>query len=226
MDKLSRAAEEGDFIGLLAPAVRDRLLKGSPREFYRAGTVFYAPGAGARVLIVNSGLVRIFFQDSEGSQATLLFGATNSLIGVINVFGEIPDFHAEAVLDTVAISIDIHTFRNLIAEDAQTAAAVAAYLAARLRKTLELVTVRSLGTIRERLAYDLLERARIQQDHPGRFWLRATQGDLADSIGTAREVASRTLATLRAEGIVETGHGSVRIIDPVKLARIVRGLIG
>lgn len=219
------AAEGGDFLVLLTPAARDRLLADSTRNRYPAGAVFYEPGDGPHVLIVQSGLIRVYFVDAEGRQTTVLYAAKNSLLGIVNVFGLIPDLHGQAVLDTVTIRIDVRTFQNVIADDVQTAGALAAYLATRLRKNFDLLTVRTLGSVRERLAYDLLERARVEHGDVGSFVVRTTQADLADSIGTSREVASRALKDLRVEGIVETARKSVRISDPIRLARIVRGLI-
>jgi len=55
--------------------------------------------------------------------------------------------------------------------------------------------------------------------------VRATHADLADSIGSSREVVSRTVRDLRAVGIVETTPGMVRVIEPVRLSAIVRGFV-
>jgi CRP-like cAMP-binding protein len=82
-----------------------------------------------------------------------------------------------------------------------------------------------LGTIRERVAYDLLDRACRCQLLRGRLEVKATHADLADSIGTSREVVSRTLRDLRAVGIVEAVPGMVRVIQPVRLSAIVRGFV-
>lgn len=79
-----------------------------------------------------------------------------------------------------------------------------------------------LGNIPERLAFDLLERATVTQLSLGRLEARATHQDLADSIGSSREVVSRTLKELLAAGIVETAPGLTRVLDPVRLADIVR----
>lgn len=147
-----------------------------------------------------------------------------SLIGIINVFGLIPDLNAQAVIETVTIDVDLNTFQDLIAGDVA-AASVAKSLAVRLRKTLQLVTVRSLGNIRERLAYGLLERARMESEEPGTLCVRATQADFVDAIGTSREVATRNLAALRAEGVIATDRKLIRIVEPIRLATIVRGLI-
>jgi CRP-like cAMP-binding protein len=98
-------------------------------------------------------------------------------------------------------------------------------MAARIRSAFQLIAVRSLGSIRERLAYDLLDRACRTQLVVGRLEVRATHADLADSIGSSREVVSRALRDLRAAKIVETTPGMVRVIDPLHLAAIVRAFV-
>ena len=88
-----------------------------------------------------------------------------------------------------------------------------------------LVAVRSLGSIRERVAYDLLERACQSQLVVGRLGIAAKHADLADSVGTSREGVSRSLRDLRDAGIVEPSPGMVTLLDPVRLSGIVRGYV-
>lgn len=83
----------------------------------------------------------------------------------------------------------------------------------------------SLGTIPERLAFDLLERASRSQLSLGRLDAKGTQQDLADSFGSSREVVSRALKELRAAGIVETAPGLTRVLDSIRLADIVRTFV-
>ncbi len=97
--------------------------------------------------------------------------------------------------------------------------------ASRVRDAYRLIAVRSLGNIRERVAYDLLDRAAQSQLVVGRLEVIATQADLADSIGSSREVMSRALRDMRAEGIVETAPGLIRVLDPERLAAIVRAFV-
>ena len=212
----------GDFLSLLSAAARERLVSTSHRIDYPAGRVLYHPGEGERVLIVTRGIVRIFFQDSEGRQATIFFAHPNSIVGIVNALGEIPQLFGQAVVRTTAIRVDPFVFRDLINRDLSTAVAVAGFLATRLRKTIELVSLRTLGSIRERLAYDLLDRACRIQLETGQLVVDANQRELADSIGTSREVAARALAQLRLEGLITTRRGMVRIESPNRLAKIVR----
>jgi CRP-like cAMP-binding protein len=75
------------------------------------------------------------------------------------------------------------------------------------------------------VAYDLLDRACQCQLVRAKLEVRATHADLADSIGSSREVVSRTLRDFRAAGIVETAPGMVRVIQPQRLSAIVRGFV-
>lgn len=212
---------KADFLTLLSPAARERIVTTSHHVDYSGGSIVYRPGDGERVVIVINGIVRIYFEDSEGRQATVLFAHPGSIVGVVNVLGEIPRLHAQAIVPVSAIQLDHEVFRDLIKSDLSTANAVAGYLAARLRKTMELVSLRTLGSIRQRLAYDLLDRACREQLATGQLTVIANQAELADSIGTSREVAARALALFRSEGLISTGRGTIRIEHPSRIAEIV-----
>jgi CRP-like cAMP-binding protein len=192
------------------------------RVDFPAGSIFYRPGEGPRVLIVSTGLVRLYFQDLDGRQATVLFAHEGSLVGAVNVLGQVPKLFAQAVIATTVTTLDPRGFEQLLEEDLATCRALGTYVAWRLRRALELVGLRTLGTIRERLAYDLLDRACRAQLDSGHLEVAASQAELAESIGTTREVASRALAVLRAQGLVTTTRGMVRIADPTSLGNIVR----
>jgi CRP/FNR family transcriptional regulator len=45
-----------------------------------------------------------------------------------------------------------------------------------------------------------------------------SQQELADSVGSVREVVARILAELRAEHLVRTAAGQVEVIDPIRLS--------
>ena len=45
----------------------------------------------------------------------------------------------------------------------------------------------------------------------------ATHERLAAATGTSREVATRTLGTMQAEGILRTGRGKVEVLDLERL---------
>ena len=74
----------------------------------------------------------------------------------------------------------------------------------------------AFATVRQRLARHLLDLASERRRGP-ELVARLTQQELADAVGTAREVVVRVLRELRAEGVVETGRHGITIRDPEAL---------
>lgn len=132
---------------------------------------------------------------------------------------------AQAVVDSTLRVLDLETVRELAASEIEVVTAIATMLAARLRYDLRMIAVRSLGNISERLAFDLLERASRFQLAAGRLEAQATHEALAASIGSSREVVSRALRQLRDARVVDTAPGRTLILDPVRLAELVRAFV-
>jgi CRP-like cAMP-binding protein len=128
----------------------------------------------------------------------------------------------QVVVESSLTTLDMANVRGLVSTEIEILGAVAIQLSSRLRHSTRLIAIRTLGNIRERLAYDLLERAMRSQLSVGRLDVSATHTELAQSIGTSREVVSRALSSLRAIEIVDTAPGMVRVVDPIRLAGIVR----
>jgi CRP/FNR family transcriptional regulator len=214
--------EDVDFLSLLGDSNRRRILDGSTQTDYRAGTVAFRPDGPPSVFVIEHGLARGYSSLPDGRQATIGFIHEKELVGALTIVSRPLRVFVQIVADSTVTCLDLETARKLAAGEVEVSAALAVRLAAYARNAARLIAVRSLGNIRERLAYDLLERACRSQLAVGRLEVKATQSDLADSIGSAREVISRALSALRAEGIVETAPGTIRVILPMRLADIVR----
>lgn len=214
-----------DFLSLLSDANRRRLLEGSTKTVFRAGTIAFHPEAPPTSFLLEHGLARAYCSVPDGRQATVTFFHSHDLVGGITLISQAPRIHVQAVVDSTMATLDMEKVRDLALTEIEVTIAIATHLAARIRSAFQLIAVRSLGNIRERVAYDLLDRACRSQLAIGRLEVRATHSDLADSIGSSREVVSRALRDLRAAGIVETSPGMVRVIDPLHLAAIVRSFV-
>lgn len=216
------AADDVDFLSLLSEVNRRRLLEGSTRDVYPAGALVIDPDSPPKVFLIERGLVRAYTTVPDGRQATVAFVHSKELVGVTTIVSHAPRLQAQVVAESTLRTLDLENVRQLASTENEVLAAVATALAARLRNATRLIAIRSLGNIRERLAYDLLERAARTQLTVGRLDVTAKHAELADSIGSSREVVGRALSGLRAEGIVETAPGVVRVIDPMSLAGMVR----
>jgi CRP/FNR family transcriptional regulator, cyclic AMP receptor protein len=214
-----------DFLSLVTAANRERLLAGSTQGTFPPGSIVIRPDGPPAAYLLETGLARTYWNVPDGRQATMAFAHPTELVGVTSITGEPPWLFLQVITESRMTILDINAVRKLAATDVEISTAVGAHLLRRLREAYRLIAVRTLGNIKERVAYDLLDRAAQSQLVVGRLEVRATQADLADSVGSSREVMSRALRELRVEGIVETAPGVIRVLDPTRLAAIVRAFV-
>jgi len=225
MSALALAREDVDFLSLLSEANRRRLLEGSTQTLFPAGSIAFHPEGPPTSFLLERGLARAYCSVPDGRQATVTFFHAHELVGGTTLISRAPRIYVQAVVDSTMATLDVETVRNLAMTEIEVTIAIATHLAARIRSAFQLIAVRSLGNIRERVAYDLLDRACRSQLVVGRLEVKATHADLADSIGSSREVVSRALRDFRLANIVETAPGMVRVIDPIRLVAIVRAFV-
>jgi CRP-like cAMP-binding protein len=218
----SPVGDDIDFLSLLGADNRRRFLEGSVQAVYPAGAHVFHPDSPPKTFLIDRGLVRAYTTVPDGRQATVGFRHARELVGGTMTVSHAPNLLAQVVVESSLTTLDMANVRRLVSTEIEILGAVATQLAARLRHSTRLIAIRTLGNIRERLAYDLLERAMRSQLSVGRLEVSATHTELAQSIGSSREVVSRAVSGLRAMEIVDTAPGMVRVIDPIRLAGIVR----
>lgn len=218
--------EEIDFLSLLSDRSRRRLVAGAKRTAHRAGVVTHHPGSPQSAAIVERGLVRIFSSDPEGRQATVAFMSSGELIGGTTLMGEQwAGASVQAVVDTTLLALDVEAGRRAAATEIDVCTAVATHLAAQVKNLSRTIAVRSLGNVSQRLAFDILERACRTQLENGRLEALLSHSELADSIGSSREVVSRILSGYRGAGIVRTSPRRILVLKPPMLVHALRAYL-
>ena len=217
-------AGDVDFLGLLSEDARSRILVGAHSFTLPAGAITYLPHTLVAD-VVEAGLVRIFLSSADGRQASFAYVHAPSFYGAPTIAGPGMPTSGQTLTETRLIRLDARHVFALFEEDLEVARGLARVMASRINQAARLVTIRTLGTVRERVAYDLLERASDEQLRGGTSRFRVTHEELAESIGSAREVISRTLAGLRRAGVLNVTPRVVEVIDMELLAAIVEGLV-
>jgi CRP-like cAMP-binding protein len=217
--------DDVDFLSLLSDANRRRFLEGSTKDVYAAGTIIFHPDGPFRAFLLERGLVRGYTTVPDGRQTSVTFFHSSDLVGGTAIVSHPPRILVQVVVKSSLTALDLERVRSLAASENEVLAAVADHLASRIRSAYRLIAVRSLGSIRQRLAYDLLDRACRSQLELGRLEARATHSELADSVGSSREVVSRAISGLRTDGLIETAPGLVRVLEPIRLSEIVRAFV-
>jgi CRP-like cAMP-binding protein len=178
------------------------------------------PGQPDYASVIASGLARVYVASASGREATVYYFHRGELLGKGIVPRSPVRVHVQAVTETEVTSLDVSLLRDLAARDIEISTALLTNYAALLAHAARIIAVRSFGDITERLAFDLLDRACRTQLISGRLVVRASQQQLADSIGSVREVVARSLRKMKDEGLVATAANLVRVLDVERLEEI------
>jgi len=196
---------------------RDQILVKSTRIRYAAGTIPFRPGDGDREDILEKGFARLYLTSSEGRQTTIRYVHAGELMGGLLVMGGVFDGSVQMIVDSTVIHLDLLTMRRRVDVDPAVGSALAADLAQRYSHCIRTIALHAFGSVVQRVAFDLLDRASRTQLSAGHLEAAVSQQEIADGIGSARPVVAKGLTAIRARRLVDTGHRRVRILDPAGL---------
>jgi CRP/FNR family cyclic AMP-dependent transcriptional regulator len=213
---LSKAISRS-FLSTLPDELVERLTAKSELVDYPAGTTFYREGDRPRTMLVVTGVIRVFLSSSEGRQVTVRYARSGEALGIPLAIGGPLNVRAQALTPSSLFTLDVSTLVETARQDARVALALAEELTRRLDDTLQQTAINAFGSVKQRVATHLLDLASSEQDRGGSLVARVSQQELADAVGSVREVVARVLRGLRLSGIVATSPDSVLIVDPVRL---------
>jgi CRP/FNR family transcriptional regulator, cyclic AMP receptor protein len=214
-----RDAAAAGTLSRLPAEVLTRLLDGQTVVRTAAGGVLYRPGEVAGLHLVVTGLLRVSMTSEEGRQVTVRYARRGDVLGVpVAVSGSAP-VSVHAVTDAVAVSTRPGVLPVLAQHDPRVGIWMTEELATRVDGLLQELARNTFWPVRRRLARHLLDLAATAQQG-GDLVVRASHQELADHIGTVREVVARTLGSLRADGYLVTEDHVIRITDAHALAEL------
>jgi CRP/FNR family transcriptional regulator len=199
--------------------LREHLLATSVTWVVPAGQPIFPPQAAwTRTGMIESGIARAYLGSVDGRQLTVRYVREGDAIGsVFTLAGDRAPLGISAVTECRVIEFDAGEVRKLVETDLGVARLFLALFNRRLEDLYATLAAMAFGSTRERLVGHLLELAQTDEA-TGRLVVPVTQQQLADSIGTVREVVARALRDLREEALVTTSGGRIEILDPVTLA--------
>ncbi len=191
------------------------LLAGARTRRYAKGETIFLDGEPCKGLFfVQSGTVKIYKISEAGREQIIHIQRAGDALAELPLFDNGPYPAAAAAMeDSSVLFIPKAAFDDLLARRPQLCRAVIAALAKRLRNMVELVENLSLRGVRQRLARLLLEEAKGRRT----FHLSFTNEELAARLGSVRDVISRTLSALQADGLIRLAGRQVEILDHERL---------
>ncbi|MGH9574827.1 MAG: Crp/Fnr family transcriptional regulator [Candidatus Acidiferrales bacterium] len=194
------------------------------KKHFDRGEVLFSEGDPCHGLfVVATGRIRIFKLSPSGREQILAVEGPGSSFAELPVFdGGVYPASASALEDAEVLFISRKDFQNYCREHPEVALKVLAVVGARLRRLVGIIEDLSFTTVRQRLISLLLRRAHesgTATKEGIRLALMATHQDLAAELGTVRELVSRNLSRLQAEGFLELDGRSIIVKDLPALKR-------
>jgi CRP/FNR family transcriptional regulator len=222
-EELLDRAVKASFLGVLNAHERSALAAGAMRLDIPAGTVIYRDADRARLAVVLDGLLRVFLTSPEGRQVTVRYARAEDLLGVAVTVGGPVDVSVQAVTDSTVAMVDPGRLESLARKNPQVAWAIAEELSRRLYEVLNELAGTAFLPLRDRIVRHLLDLAAEAQSG-GSSVAPITQQELADAVGSVREVVGRSLAELRAKRLIETTRDGIKVLDVAALHRELSGV--
>jgi CRP/FNR family transcriptional regulator len=195
----------------------------SSKRFERGETLFSEGDACRGLFIVGRGKIRIFKVSASGREQIL------SMEGPGSSFAELPVFDggnypasASASEESEVLFISRKDFQEFCREHPEVALKVIAVVGSRLRRLVGIIEDLSFTTVRQRLIGLIVRVAQASSTRTSdgvQVELNKTQQDLAAELGTVRELVSRNLGRLQAEGYLEMKGRSILVKDLAGLRR-------
>lgn len=184
----------------------------------QAGELIFSEGEPCEGLyVVESGAVKILTTSMSGREQVLTIEGPGQSIAELPVFdgGNFPA-SAVALTDTRLLFVGKKDFQALCLQHPEVALKVLKVVGARLRRLVGIIEELSFTTVRHRLAALLLRLAKRKGKQTPRgleVTITASNQELASHIGTVRELVSRNLSRLQAEGIIKLDGKTVTVLD-------------
>ncbi len=206
----------------LSDEVRQVITSSVVHRRFDAGQVIYVEGEPAEsIYILETGWIKATRMTREGREQAMMFMRPAEVFGDIAVLTGTPYPATVVALDAVDVwVIPAKTILDLIPRQPEFAMAIIQRLGERVLHYVGLVEDLSLRSVEARLASTLLQHAEQSEGRllvPRREW--TTFDEMAIRLGTVRDVLSRALKNLEAEGLLRVEKQAIILLDPKGLGQ-------
>lgn len=201
--------------------VQAALLDAARHRSYDAGQIIYLAGDPVtHVFLLERGWVKASRMTRAGREQGLLFLRPVDVFGHIGLFTDGTYPGTTTALERADVwAIPGELILRLVAEHPAFALGLIRELSDRIRYYIALAEDLGLRSVDARLAHNLLRNAVVTDGQlvvPRRGW--TTFDEMAVRLGTVRDVLSRSLKKLEADGLIRVERGAVVVLDPAGLA--------
>jgi len=216
--ELATVLEKTALLSSLSQAELQQLAARTVRKRFGVGELLFSEGEPCNGLhMIARGKVRIFKTSMGGREQVLAVNVPGESVAELPVFdGGAYPASAVAIEETEIAYISRRDFQAHCMEHPEVALKVLAVVGARLRRLVGIIEELSFTTIRQRLISALVRMAEGEGKQTARgieFQLPGSHQELASQLGTVRELISRNLMRLQAEGLLEVDARQIVVTD-------------
>ncbi len=189
------------------------------RSFHRGEILHNGSADCVGLLLVLKGQLRVYTVSDEGRELTLyrLLERDFCLFSASCVLNSIQfDVTVSAAEDTTVLHMPPELYKKLMGESLAVSEYTNRLMASRFSDVMWLIDQIMNKKLDSRLAALLLE----ERDLTGQESLAITHEQLANHLGTAREVVTRMMKYFQSEGLVALSRGTVKLVSPEKLEKL------
>ncbi len=219
--------DEKDLFSSMPPEDQDFLARTARRRVCARGELIHSPGDRGDVInYLESGRVKVYNLAACGKEIIYRFCPPGSFFGIAEIFGgEEREVFAEAVEDSVVLSIERSNFEQLIRRNPGIAILVIGILGSRIRQAHQAIKNFVVADVRTRLAQLLIKLAQMNgspaPDGSVHLQHRFTHQEMANMVGAIRQTVTEIINEFKKHGYIRCDQGKIVVLNPEALARLI-----
>lgn len=223
--ELAAQGPETTLLELLDAETRESLCDlGGGRRFPPGTVLLYEGQAGAPVVVVLAGRVKVSSLASSGRELLLAVEGPGAVLGELSALDEGTCSAKVTAVDVVdAVTVPHADFQAFLGARPPVALALVTLLSARVRdgdrKRVEFGALDTVGRVASRIVELARRFGLAEPDGSVTITLALSQEELATWVGSSREATVKALGQLRGLGWVQTGRRSILVQDLEALRR-------
>ncbi len=182
-----------------------------------AGDQMMVGDASPQLLLVVEGVIRVFATSANGRRIAFRYVRAGEITGLITLLAPRSIVEADALTECTVLGFDETRIRAEAETNPSLSWALARCAASTAAVLMESAWQNVFGSVQTRVSRHLLDMATATPDG---LLVRANQWEIADSVGSVRDVVARAMSVLRRDGLIARDRDGWVILDAAGLHRV------
>ncbi|MDO9513619.1 MAG: Crp/Fnr family transcriptional regulator [Elusimicrobiota bacterium] len=195
------------------------------KSFKNGSIIVSEKSQGKMLFFVIAGRIKIYKSSGTGHIKVLSYLNKGDIFGEMIIFGGgVRSASAQAMANCKILIIRAKDFKEFASGNISVLLKIISTLISRLKKADDEIKSLAYNTVLSRTAFTLLEfAAEYGIKKGGRTYINfpLTHSEIANNVGSSREVISRVLSKLEALRYVKCRRGIIEILDPASLKKVI-----